>query len=331
MLNHKDTKTLISVFYLCAFVIAPYVASAQSAPTEAEAVAAVKLATNPTLKLAAAEDFVARFPNSSARLSIAELIASEILKVKNGAVVLSLLERAQAVFTSQREREIFKPAALEAHVRGERFEDAFALANEILATDPQNLQVLIQLNQAGTEASVKQNRKLADQALQYGLTAISIIEKDIKPPKISDERWAIYKSDLWFCYRNTAILYLGLPAPNTEQTKALSTKAAALKPSEPINFAVLGMALDLEYTKGLEVYEKMAEGASKQEARRQLDGVLDAVIDAWARAVGLAMGRPQHQDLIQRLVPTLTKYYRARNNESTAGLQELVNRYRPAP
>ena len=318
-------------FCLCAFVVLPCIASAQPAPTEAEAVAAVKLATNPTLKLAAAEDFVARFPNSSERLRIAELIATEILKVRNGAVVLSLLERAQAVFTSDREREIFRPAALEAHVRGERFDDAFALGSEILANDPQNLHVLIQLNQAGTEASVKQNRKLADQALEYGLTAISIIEKDIKPAKISDERWAIYKSDLWFCYRNTAILYLGLPTPNTEQTKALSTRAAALKPHEPINFAVLGMALDLEYTKGLEAYEKMADGASKLEARRKLDGVLDSLIDAWARAVGLAMGRPKHQDLIQRLVPTLTRHYRTRNNESTAGLQELINRYRPAP
>lgn len=327
-MDHKFTKTLAIAFCLCAFAS---VASAQSTPTEAEAVAAVKLATNPTLKLAAAEDFVARFPNSSARLGVAEFIAAEILKVRNGAVVLSLLERAQAVFTSEREREIFKPAALEAHVRGERFDEAFALGSEILANDPQNLQVLIQLNQAGTEASVKQNRKLADLALQYGLAAISIIEKDIKPAKISDERWAIHKSDLWFCYRNTAILYLGLPTPDTEQTKALSTKAAALKPSEPINFAVLGMALDLEYTKGLGTYEKMTEGASKQEARRKLDGIQDAIIDAWARAVGLAIGKPQHQDLIQRLVPTLTKYYRTRNKESAAGLQELINRYRVAP
>ena len=333
MLNHKDTKTQRSVLCLCAFVVLAGAVSAQTphAPTEAEALAAVKLATNPTLKLAAAEDFIARFPNSGSRLSVAELIAAEILKVRNGAVALSLLERAHAIFTREQEREILKPVALEAHVSGEQFDSAFVLASEILAKDPTNLQVLIQMNQAGTNPGVKHNRKLADQALQYGLTAISIIEKDTKPATIRDERWAIHKADLWICYRNTAILYLAQPEPNTQEAKALSLKASALKPNEPFNFALQGIALDLEYTKQLGSYAKMADGASKQEARKKLDGLLDSMIDALARAVGLATGRPPYQDLIASLVPKLTKYYRERNNQSTAGLQELINRYRVRP
>src|SRR5512138_566107 len=83
---------------LCVVVVSHGAAFAQSTTTEADALAAIKLATNPTTKLAAAEDFVAKFPNSSARLGVAETVADEILKIKNGAVALALLERARAVF-----------------------------------------------------------------------------------------------------------------------------------------------------------------------------------------------------------------------------------------
>lgn len=328
MTNRKRTKTLVNALCLCALLVLPAVAPAQAPLNEAEALALIKSATNPTLKLAAAEDFIARFPNSSARSNIAELITTEILTVRDGAVALALLERARAIFTAEPEREILKPAALHAHVSGEEFESAFVVASEILATDPENLQVLMQMNQAGNSERLRRELKLIDQALQYGLAAISIIEKGIKPAKISDERWAGHKADLWICYRNTASLYLKLKEPNTQEAKALSIKASALKPLEPINFVLLGMAFDFDYSKYVQGYDHMQEGPAKQEMRKKLDAMADGVIDAWARAIGLATGQPRYQNLITTFVPGLTKYYRIRNNDSAAGLQALINKYR---
>ena len=55
------------------FVVQPV-----KAQTEADALAAIKLATNPTTKLSAAEDFIAKFPQSNARLAVAEQIAAEL-------------------------------------------------------------------------------------------------------------------------------------------------------------------------------------------------------------------------------------------------------------
>src|SRR6185503_9161976 len=106
--HHKLARVLVQAF--CVFVVSNAAVSAQS--TEADALAAVKLATNPTTKLTAAEDFIAKFPNSPSRVDVAEAIAGEILKVKNGTVALTLLERAHAIFTSEKERETLKPAAL---------------------------------------------------------------------------------------------------------------------------------------------------------------------------------------------------------------------------
>ena len=70
--NRKFKGALLSAF--CVFAVSNASLSAQT-PTEADALSAIKLATNPTTKLTAAEDFIAKFPNSTARVSIAETIA----------------------------------------------------------------------------------------------------------------------------------------------------------------------------------------------------------------------------------------------------------------
>ena len=181
LLNHK---ALIAA--CCVFVVSQASVVAQST-TEADALATIKLATNPTSKLAAAEDFLAKFPNSSARLSIAEVIADEILKIRTGPVALALLERARTAFTSEQEREILKPAALEAYVIGNRLDDAFSLAGEMLAKNADDILVLARMTFAGTEQVRGKNRKYADVSLQYGLKAIALIEAGKKPTNISEE------------------------------------------------------------------------------------------------------------------------------------------------
>lgn len=282
--------------------------SVAQAQTEAESLAAIKLATNPTTKLTAAEDFIARFPNSNARLSIAELVSAEILKVKNGAVTLALLERASAIFTSDQEREVFKPVALKAYATGNRPDDAFVLASEMLAKNPDDLSVLVRMTQVGTEEARKRNRKHTEVALQYGLKAIALIEAG-----------SMHKDDLAQLYQQTAILYLA--AENTGEAKSRLTKASTLAPHDPSNFALLGRVINADY---------IALVNSNQQTTKQLDPILDQIIDNYARAVALATGRAEYQTLLQQVIPDLTIYYKQRNKGSIKGLQQLINRYKPA-
>lgn len=292
-------------------------AAPAQAPNEAQALAAIKLATNPTSKLAAAEDFIARFPKSDERLHIAKLIADEMLKIKDGTVALALLERARAVFTSDQEREIFKPVALEAYAIGNRADDAFALAGEMLAKNPDDLHVLVRMTRAGAEEVRKKNRKYADVSLQYGLKAIAIIEKASKPVSLDD---------LGQLYQQTAILYLA--AQNVDEAKARLKRASELSPQDPANFALLGRVINADYLAQMKSYEEMPEGKSKQEALKKVEAVLDSVIDAYARAAGLATGRAEYQTLLQQVIPDLTTYYQYRY-KSTKGLPQLINQYRP--
>lgn len=277
---------------LCVLVVSQDLAQAQT-QTEADALAAIKLATNPTTKLTAAEDFIARFPNSNARLTVAELVSTELLKIKDGAVALALLERARVVFTTDQEREVFQRVALRTYAMGDRPDDAFALASEMLAKNPDDLTVLLRMTQVGSDEARKRNRKHADVALQYGLKAIALIEAG-----------TTHKAELAQLYQQTAILYLA--AGNTQEAKSRLTKASTLAPDDPSNFALLGRVISANQVSDVEV--------------------LDSIIDAYARAVGLAMGRPEHQKLLQQLIPDLTNYYKQRYG-STKGLQQLINKF----
>lgn len=324
--NRKLTRVLVNAF--CVFVVSSAAVSAQSI-TEADALTAIKLATNPTTKLTAAEDFIAKFPNSTARLSVAEVIAGEILKIKNGAVALALLERAQAIFTSDNERDVLKPAALEAYVIGNRAENAFALAAEMLATNPDDIQVLTRMAKAGADEASKKNRKYVDISLQYGLKAIALLEANTKPASVADEAWALQRGKLDQLYQQTAILYLTLQ--NTDEAKERFTKASMLAPQDPANFAFLARVINAEYLVQKDAYDAMKDGKSKQDAQKKLEGLLDSMIDAYARAVGLATGRVEYQAILQSVIPDLTNHYKTRHNQSIKGLQELINRYRLAP
>jgi len=326
LVNRKLTGVLVSAF--CVFAVSNAAVSAQSI-TEADALAAIKRATNPTTKLTAAEDFIARFPNSTERLSVAEVIAGEIFKVKNGMVALTLLERAQAIFTSEKEREVLKPAALEAYVIGNRPDDAFALAADLLTKNPDDLQVLTRMSQVGTEEASRKNRKYAAISLQYGLKAIELLEENSKPATLADEALATQRGKLDRLYQQTAILYLA--AGNVQEAKARLRKASTLSPQDPSNFALLARVINADYLVQKEAYDAMKDPKSKQDAQKKLDDLLDSMIEAYARAVALATGRVEYQSLLQSVIPDLTVHYKTRHNQSIKGLQELINRYRGVP
>jgi hypothetical protein len=52
--------------------------------------------------------------------------------------------------------------------------------------------------------------------------------------------------------------------------------------------------------------------------------VLDRIIDAYARAVALAGTNPQNQAAKAQWMTQLTNFYKFRNNNSDAGLNEFI-------
>jgi hypothetical protein len=295
-------------------------------PDEAKAVAAINSAADAAAKLAAAESFVKTYPKSNARLGVANYVAGQIGQVSDAAQRLSLAEEFQKIFTEEKELNAVGLLILDAYVAANRVDDAFDLASKMLAKNPEDLRVLIQMMNAGAEAAKRQNGKYAAKSLQYGLKAIELIEANKKPVDMDDASWAKQKTVLPQLYAQAAIF--SLLSRNSAEAKTRLEKAAALDPNDPMNQALIASILDEEYQKMAQTYQRMPASQQKEDMLKRINEQLDKTIAAYAHAVGLSMGRPEYQQLQNQALQSLTPYYKYRHNQSIEGLQPLIDKYK---
>ena len=300
-------------------------ASSASSPEDV-AFQAVNSALNPAARLAAAEDFVANFPNSSRRPEIARLVSEQLPVLRNPQVAIALVDRARAIFTAPEELEFLQPVALEIYADANRADEAFALAAGFLSRKPDVLWALVKMTYLGAREAKERRLKYADISLAYGLKAIDTIEKDQRQLGMKDSTWVDLKSQLPGLHIQVGLIKLAQGM--TAEAKTQITKGIQLQHNDPVGLALLGRVLNSEYEKQMIDYERMEEGSAKQNEKRRLDTLLDEIIDAYARAVALASGKEQHQTMLQQVVPDLTTYYKYRNNGSITGLQKLIDKYK---
>jgi tetratricopeptide (TPR) repeat protein len=306
---------------LCVSILAQ-----QSSSPEDVSFREVTQATNAAARLAAAEDFVASFPESTKRPRVAKLVAEHLTTLHNPEVAIALVKRARSIFTSPPELEFINPAALEVYVKGNRIDEAFELAAELLSGNPNEIRVLSRMAYLGAQEA--RNRKLiyAEASVKYGQQAVDLIEREQRPTNMSDSDWEGLKLTLPGLYQQIGLI--NLAQGKTNEAKIQIVKATELGPKDPSSFALLGRMLNDEYEKLMAAYQAISDGDSKREERRRLDTLLDKIIDAYARAVGLATGKVKYQSLLQQMIPDLISYYKYRHNQSTVGLQELIDKYR---
>ena len=331
------TKTIISsclAFVLSLFFVALIVAQEQKPAVklsegETKALNAINALTDPAAKLKAVEEFLKKYPKTPIRVELADTAAVEIAKVKDPAQAVTLGEAAQKIFTGPDEQENILGVLLDAYIMAGRSEDAFRIGGLIFAKNPEEVHTHVQLAFAGANEMKKQNGKFVKPALQSSIKAIALIEADKKPAKMDAANWATHKALLPQLYQQAAIL--NLVEGNLSEANTQATKATALNPNDPATFALLGMVINSDYLKAATNYKTMPESADKAAALKRLEGLIDQIIDAYAHAVALSSGKPEHQAMTQQLTTDLTSYYKFRHNNSTDGLQELIDKYKPKP
>lgn len=331
------TKTILSPcvgFALSLFIVALTVGQEQKKEVklsegETKALNALNALTDPVAKLKAVEEFIKKYPKTPIRVQLADTAAAEIAKVTDRAQAVTLAEAAQKIFTGPDEQENILGVLLDAYVLAERSDDAFRVGSEILSKKPDEVHTHVQLAYAGAHEVNKQNRKYVKPALESGLKAIALIEADKKPASMDAVNWTSHKALLPQLYHRVAIL--NLVQDNLTDAQAHATKAATLNPNDPTAFAILGTVINNNYLKLAESFKTMPEGAEKTATLKKLEGLIDQVIDAYAHAVALSTGKPEHQAMMQQLTTDLTSYYKFRHNNSTEGMQQLIDKYKPKP
>lgn len=301
----------------------------QAKVSDAEHKAAQKIddAKDTAAKITAANEFVSKYPKSALRPKIAELLVNQISSTQDAAQRVSLAESYLGTFSEASETKPIYPVLIDAYISAKRVADAFNAAAPWLELNPNEADVLYQLSITGIDEARRQNPKFLKQSEQYGLKAIELIEADKRPESYPVEQWNKNKA-LWLPQLYQSMGLLSLLNGKSDDALAKLQKAVSLNPNDPFNFVLLSKIRNDQYMAGAQQLKGVPASAARTETEKKLTAQLDEVIDLYAHAIGLMEGKPQFQPLRDQLMPDLTSYYKYRHNNSTDGMQELINKYK---
>lgn len=301
----------------------------QSAPSDAEqkALAKVESAPDVAAKMAAAGEFIKKYPKSTLRPAAVGHIAQEVSKIQEPAQQITQFESMLTVFKEPSDGEIINPILIDMYFKAGRPDDAFRVASAYLAKTPDDITVLTQAALEGVEQAKKREPKFAQQSLQYGTKAIELIESGKKPDTFDDARWGEFQSR-WLPTLYQSLGLLAMMMGNKTDARARLDKAASLNARDPFTFVLLGSMLNDDYQQLAQQHKAAAAGPVKDSILKQALAKLDEVIELFAHAVGLAEGKAAYQQLHDQILQDLQSYYRYRHGGSSDGLQQLIDKYK---
>jgi hypothetical protein len=304
---------------------------AQISEAEEKALIKVRDAADPAAKLAAADEFVKKYPNSTKRNEVVVHIIAEIVKVTDPAQQITMLEIASKVFTQPADTEKLNPVLIDAYLKAERLDDAFRIAAAMVEKNPNDVTVIAHMALVGTNQARRNNPKFLQQSQQYSLKAIELIEADKKPATLDAAQWADYKTRmLGDLYQAAGIL--AYVSGNKPEAKPKLEKAASLNVTDPVTYMLLADLVDTEYRQLAEQHKTMATGAPKDELLKKALAKMDEAINMIARVVAMTEGKPQMQQVHDKFMQDLESYYKFRHNGSTEGMRQLIDKHKtPSP
>lgn len=227
-------------------------------------------------------------------------------------------------FVEEYEQEMRKVNLTDA-IKAKDYAKAFVLGKQILAVEPEELNIIIQLAWNGFAAATSGDTSLNDPTISYTQKAIQLIEAGQKP-----ESWAPFtgKED-GLGWLNYGLGVLNLKnSPNAARDHLI--KAAQFESSvkkEPTIYYYLAYTYEVaEYKKLAEDYQARFAGKPEtpesKAALENLNQVVDRLIDLYARAVAFA-GTESRQRTNQWM-EKLRTFYKFRHHGSTDGLDALI-------
>jgi tetratricopeptide (TPR) repeat protein len=300
------------------------------APDEGKLVDKIAAAPDPAGKLAAAGELIKKYPKTAIRSQVVLELANKIREVKDPAQKLTLAQQLQTMFSQPADEQTVMPVVLDALADANQLDQAFAKGSDFLTRNPESIEVLVELVAIGTEQAKKQNTKFVDQSIRYASQAIALAEANKKPADFDDASWQQIKTvTLPSLYQSLGLLHMLKGA--RADAKANYTKASQVAPTDPFNFVMIAALLNDEYQAAAKAYQTTAAGAPKEAQLKKVEALLDTVIDAYAHAIALSEGNAQLAQVRQQYLQDLESYYKYRHNNSTTGMQQLIDKYKPAP
>ena len=207
------------------------------------------------------------------------------------------------------------------------YKQAYVLGGEILATEPDNVKVLVDLGANGYVVAPLNDQQLNAQSLDYARKALQLIEAGKAP-----EDWApLAGKDAAIAYLNFTIGTLTLEKDPSNALKNLIKAAQFDTPlkKSPFTYAYIAGAYETgPYAKQSEEYKRTYGGKDETPesklALANINQLVDRMVDAYARAVALAGNDAQFAKQKPVWVESLATWYKYLHNGSDAGMNEMV-------
>ena len=209
----------------------------------------------------------------------------------------------------------------------QKYAEGYALGKDILATEPENLKVLVDLGANGYLVLPLKNPALTAEALDYATKALQMIESG----KTLDDWQPLPSKEVAVAYLNYTIGAINLekdPAASLKNLLKAVQFETPLKKS-PYTYAYIGGAYETgPYAKQSEEYNIKYKGKDETPesklALANINQLVDRIIDAYARAVALAGADTKFSTVKAAWTENLTNLYKFRNNNTTEGLDQLI-------
>jgi len=234
------------------------------------------------------------------------------------------LKKWMAAYDKEARRGRFQPLLY----NDKKYTEALGLGKEILAEDPENVRVVIDMGWGSYLAAIAlKNESLNSDAVTYSKKAIQLIEGGKAP-----ESWAPFKSK----EETLAYLYnvVGRQAVKTNPTEALNALIKSVQmetdlKKDPWNYYFIGASYESGSYATLSADYKTRfagkdETTESKLALENINQVIDRMIDAYARAVALAGNDAKYQANKKDWLEALSTWYKYRHNQSDAGLNEMI-------
>jgi len=202
----------------------------------------------------------------------------------------------------------------------------YAMGKEILAAEPENLQVLVDLGANAYLLPPLKNAQLTAEGLGYAQKALAAIDSG----KTLDDWKPLASKDEAVAYLNYSIGALTLEKDPSAALKNLLKAAQfeTLLKKSPYTYAYIAGAYETgPYAKMSEEYKRLYQGKDETPESKlmlaNINQIIDRMIDAYARAVALATAA-EYKDVKVGWNESLTTWYKYRNSDKTDGMDQLV-------
>ena len=209
----------------------------------------------------------------------------------------------------------------------QKYAEGYALGKEILAAEPENLKVLVDLGANGYLVLPLKNPTLTAEALDYATRALQMLDSG----KTLDDWQPLTGKEMAVAYLNYTIGTINLEKDPTSSLKNLLKAAQFETPLKKSAFTYAYIAGAYEtgpYAKLSDEYNAKHKGKDETPesklALANIHQLVDRIIDAYARAIALAGADTKLATVKTAWTENVTNLYKFRNNNTTDGLDQLI-------